>query len=353
MFDDEAYQDPEYDVTDREIMAVSEIRQMGPRIEEMIERVEELKRRYLSGGIEPHRVQAADEGLSQMKTAAERVADITGFDAESRDGQGPVTIKRRWWRDPAAALSVEADEHSTRDAETLIEQCDQVADLEAKQWSTGGPSTVLRESIHAWDYQGGDVIDLKDQLDGGDRRIPADVMAAYRRVEAARPDLDVYLEPEPVLIPDEESSQKQLAEQASWSVVADHPESRETARLDFLTMNQDREIHGVHMVSGTVKPDAPWRSWSPEHDIEADRELQVSGVVYRSSPDGHQAIEDTFLDRARAMRPVSEDAEVTQAGFDTHFQAHETRVSGVEEQLELDRMQPNTPGRGTSGPELT
>lgn len=214
--------------------------------------------------------------------------------------QEPIIVKRRWFRDPE-----EPGEASIQgDAEAMTAACEERSIEDAE--------LGLSESSEAWRYQGGSALELDTGVRGGSRKIPAMAVDVYQQVRQARPDLDVYIEPEPLTVhqPDSEIAQQGEGSTPSqwqqWAVVADHPETDQTARLEFHTQRHDTVLTAVQAHAGEVEQ-FNWRDYQPWRDISVDPENPPRQLLGEDVEEGWPELRRHYVEELVASIPETRD----------------------------------------------
>src|SRR5699024_10466003 len=214
--------------------------------------------------------------------------------------QEPIIVKRRWFRDPQQ-LGEQAD---AGDAEMMSAACEQRSIEDA--------NIGLHESSEAWRYQAGSAIDLDAELRAGQRNIPAAAVEVYRQVKEARPDLDLYIEPEPIKVhePDSELAQRgegfTRSHWQQWAVVADHPETDQTARLEFHTQQQDMMLYAIQANAGEVEQ-FNWRDFQPWRDVSVDPQNPPRQLLGEDLEEGWTEMREHYVDELVASIPETRD----------------------------------------------
>lgn len=217
------------------------------------------------------------------------------------DRHHPTFIKRGWYQDPYEGFS---ESQRSWDAEDLADACEQRRIEVEDEISPIGPATVLQDRSLAWDVQGGDLLDLDTELRSGQRKIPEVVDEVYYQTRIARPDLDVYVEPEPVTITEDgaKATADEPAVQQQWSVVADNAVEPVTARLTVHTSQNDSVIEKVSTTSGRVEG-FDWRDWQPERDIVAGSEFENREIRGEdlNDPQAWEQMRAYFAEQVKAL----------------------------------------------------
>lgn len=214
--------------------------------------------------------------------------------------QEPIIVKRRWFRDPD-----QTEEPIVQgDAEAMAAACEERSIEDAE--------LGLSESSEAWRHQGGNALELDTEVRGGSRNIPAMAVDVYQQVRQARPDLDVYIEPEPLKVhqPDSEIAQQGEGSTPSqwqqWAVVADHPETDQTARLEFHTQRHDTLLTAVQAHAGEVEQ-FNWRDYQPWRDISVDPENPPRQLLGEDVEEGWPELRRHYVEDLVASIPETRD----------------------------------------------
>ncbi|MGQ7788334.1 hypothetical protein [Nesterenkonia sp. K-15-9-6] len=182
----------------------------------------------------------------------------------------PVIVKRAWFRDPHGV----GNKPESLDAETVMMACEDQS-IAAAEW--GGGTRISMEDAAWWEYQRGSVIDLDHDLRSGERAVPQIAVDLAKQIQAERSDLDVYIEPEPMKIP--EDGEPQWSQNTSWSVVAETTSSMDTARMTFHTEANDTELKRVEMVVGELENRINWRDWDPSRDVKPAEHIEQGSLL--------------------------------------------------------------------------
>lgn len=249
---------------------------------------------------QPVALQGADYGGNPLpKPLLEQ--EIGDAPPTESDRHHPTFIKRGWYQDPYEGFS---ESQRSWDAEDLADACEQRG-LEAEdEISTIEPEARQLDRSLAWDVQGADILDLDTELRSGRRQIPEVVDEVYYQTRIARPDLDVYVEPEPVTIAEDGSKATagDAGAQQQWSVVADNAVEPVTARLTVHTSQNDSVIEKVSTTSGRVER-FDWRDWQPERDIVTISEFENREIRGEelNEPQAWQQMRSHFAEQVKAL----------------------------------------------------
>lgn len=226
--------------------------------------------------------------------------------------ENPVVIRRMWWRDPMAI------DDNIWPGETIADLCRQQAGRDRALVAGGGTETEdeLREWAHSldpeeleqedrelldsatcWDAQAADIEQLTRELETGELAIPSHCRDLYEKVQAQRPDLEVYIEPAPVEFTDltSDSPSMVVGPVKEISVVTQNPSGPEQTRYNVaIDPHRGNIPHAPQVTAGTIQETAHWQNWNPAFDIDEIERVdpvngQVTGGKFISRPETQEA----------------------------------------------------------------